>query len=158
MSGIVLRRGHSFKKKDIFTPKELALYNIHNNTTGMKDSELIRRRHLLEEQMEAESKKQAAAAAAAAALAQTRKRTSKVGALISATVSRIFTKKDMNYLSPNKLPTTPRTSPTEGGYNSRKYKKPTILPKKPKRATILSKKLKKPTVLTKKPKKVKAKK
>lgn len=68
-------------------------------------------------------------------------------------------------------PTPPRTSPLEtefielgsspvakGGYNSQKYKKPTILPKKPKKATILAKKPKKATILPKKPKKVKAKK
>jgi hypothetical protein len=50
-------------------------------------------------------------------------------------------------------PTPPRVSPNsphKGGYNSRKYKKPTVLAKKPKKP-------KKPTVLAKKPKKVKAK-
>jgi hypothetical protein len=49
-------------------------------------------------------------------------------------------------------------SPKGGGYNSRKYKKPTVLAKKPKKPTVLAKKPKKPTVLAKKPKKVKAKK
>lgn len=149
MSGIVLRRGHSFKNyKEIFPPKELARYNIHNNTTGMKDSELIRKRQLLEEQMEAEHKEQAAAAA----LAKTRNSTSKMGALISATVSGLKNKLLFPLKRKNsQLARNPdkngfldySQSPTEGGYNSRKYKKPTILSKKPKRATILSKKPKK---------------
>jgi len=42
---------------------------------------------------------------------------------------------------------------TEGGYNSRKYKKATTLAKKPKKPTTLAKKPKKPTTLAKKPKK-----
>jgi hypothetical protein len=48
----------------------------------------------------------------------------------------------------NLLPSNPAyfgRSPVDGGYNSRKYKKPTMLAKKPK----------KPTILAKKPKKVK---
>ena len=51
-------------------------------------------------------------------------------------------------------PTPPRVSPNSplrGGYNSRKYKKPTVLAKKPKKPTVLAKK-------PKKPKKVKSKK
>jgi len=74
-------------------------------------------------------------------------------------ISGTFTGQDRNYLHPDYFPSTPPRvspySPKNGGYNSRKYKKPTILPKKPKKPTILAKKPKKPTILPKKPKKVK---
>lgn len=46
---------------------------------------------------------------------------------------------------------SPNTNPSNGGYNSRKPKRPTVLTKKPKRPTVLTKK-------PKKAKKVKAKK
>ena len=98
------------------------------------------------------------------ALAQTRKRTSKVREVISAAVSGLKNKLLFPLKRKNsQLARNPDKngfldyshSPTEGGYNSRKYKKPTVLTKKPKKPTVLSKKPKKPTVLSKK---VKAKK
>jgi hypothetical protein len=73
-------------------------------------------------------------------------------------ISGTFTRQDRNYLPPDYFPSTPPrvspNSPTRGGYKTRKYKKPTIIAKKPKKATILAKKPKKPTILPKKPKKV----
>jgi hypothetical protein len=57
------------------------------------------------------------------------------------------------YTPPSTPPRTSPSSSTNGGYNSRKYKKPTVFANKPKKATILAKKPKKPTILAKKPKK-----
>ena len=118
--------------------------------------------HQLNKQIEQMMEEQLLALRTNTALAQTRKRTSKVGALISATVSGLKNKllfplkrkNDELARNPDKNGFLDYShSPTEGGYNSRKYKKPTILSKKPKKPTVLTKKPTKPTVLTKKPKK-----
>jgi hypothetical protein len=171
MSGTVLRRGQSLMKhKDIFTNRELfGNLGIDPRKPDMKDSELRKGRQELEAQIEVERN------SAAVALAKSRNPSS---GIISSrakntltALTKFFTKKDSSYLSPNNLPSTPprvspsgettfielgnspSSSPKNGGYNSRKYKKPTILPKKPKKPTILPKKPKKATILPKKPKK-----
>jgi hypothetical protein len=62
-------------------------------------------------------------------------------------ISGTFTRKDKNYLPPDYFPSTPPrvspNSPKNGGYNSRKYKKPTVFANKPKKPTIIAKKPKK---------------
>ena len=112
---------------------------------------------LIEEQNKQQMVAKLKAALAARSLSQ---RKSNLKATVLNGIRNIFsTQQNSRFETPP--PTPPRTSPlvtefielgsspvAKGGYNSRKYKKPTILPKKPKKATILPKK----------PKKVKAKK
>ena len=134
----------------------------------MTDEQVNKERiQLIEEQNKQQMVAKLKAALAARSLSQ---RKSNLKATVLNGIRNIFsTQQNSRFETPP--PTPPRTSPLEtefivpglspvakGGYNSRKYKKPTILAKKPKKATILPKKPKKATILPKKPKKVKAKK
>jgi hypothetical protein len=116
----------------------------------------LEREELIEEQLAAKR-----AASSSSALSKKvpliKKITSRVSNGINGISSMILKKKETRFNTP---PLTPNTSPSSGGYKTRKYKSPkkpkkaTILAKKPKKATILAKKPKKATILAKKPKKV----